>query len=607
MLNRRNFLGSMTVSTVALASGGIGAAWAETAKDSPLGAMALSKPSAPSAEMSALAEEDYRTILEKTGHLPRIDKLEIYPLPADIIVERNVRIPMPDGVTLSANVYRPRGTAKVPVVFTMTRYNKEIGPEKYMPGNSIMRQAMGTGSSDLRSSEHAAYEGPDPAFWVPHGYACVLFDARGTGLSGGKDAWLTAQLGDDYASAIGWAADQPWSNGKVGLNGVSYLCIASYHGASRHPRGLAAMIAWEGLSDMYRDLAYHGGIPETGFYPWWRADPRPAMPGSFDPPETVEEGSPTFAEATRNFWNPLNPADIEVPLLQCGSWSDQGLHSRGSFNIFNGASSKEKWLFTHGRDKWNVYSNDEEALEWQLAFFDRFLKGKKNAMNGKPRVRLEVRKTRTEFEARGEASWPPAGTRFEPFYLEPVKGHLTKEAPAAAASTSYASTMNRPAIFIHTFDKDTELSGPAALKLWVSTDAGEDMDLFVGLRKFDIAGAEVHFSGRENDVHGIVSNGWLRVTQRKLDPAQSRPERPYLAHDGELPVVPGQIYEVDIEILPSSTLFEAGSRLMLNVGGREMFSNRLCQHRKLRNKGVHTIHTGAATASRLLLPVVERG
>jgi predicted acyl esterase len=77
-------------------------------------------------------------------------------------------------------------------------------------------------------------------------------------------------------------------------------------------------------------------------------------------------------------------------------------------------------------------------------------------------------------------------------------------------------------------------------------------------------------------------------------------------HDEYLPVQPNEIYELNIEILPSSTLFEAGSKLVLTIGGRDVWSNRMCQHRALRNEGQHELHTGPSYPSRLIVPMIRR-
>ena len=74
---------------------------------------------------------------------------------------------------------------------------------------------------------------------------------------------------EDYYEVIEWAANQSWSNGNIGTNGVSYLAVTQWWVASLNPPHLKAMIPWEGLNDMYREVAFHGGIPDTGFYRFW--------------------------------------------------------------------------------------------------------------------------------------------------------------------------------------------------------------------------------------------------------------------------------------------------------------------------------------------------
>jgi predicted acyl esterase len=140
--------------------------------------------------------------------------------------------------------------------------------------------------------------------------------------------------------------------------------------------------------------------------------------------------------------------------------------------------------------------------------------------------------------------------------------------------------------------------------LFVSTDQGDDLDLLVGIEKVDVHGEVVCFEGRENDVRGLVSNGWLRVSHRELDPKRSRPDEPGLKHERVQLVAPAEIVGVEIEILPSSTRFEAGERLRLVISGRDVFSNVMHHHRESCNVGSHTIYTGGVYESHLLLPVI---
>jgi putative CocE/NonD family hydrolase len=70
---------------------------------------------------------------------------------------------------------------------------------------------------------------------------------------------------DGFFDVIEWAAEQEWSNGKVGLLGISYFALNQWRVAARKPRGLAAMVPWEGMSDYYPEAARHGGILSNGF------------------------------------------------------------------------------------------------------------------------------------------------------------------------------------------------------------------------------------------------------------------------------------------------------------------------------------------------------
>ena len=106
------------------------------------------------------------------------------------------------------------------------------------------------------------FEGPDPVFWGAHGYAVAIVDPRGAWQSEGDFHHHGLQEASDCHDAIQWLAEQPWSNGRIGMTGVSYLAVAQYQAASRRPPALAAINPWEGFSDFYREFAYHGGIPE---------------------------------------------------------------------------------------------------------------------------------------------------------------------------------------------------------------------------------------------------------------------------------------------------------------------------------------------------------
>jgi predicted acyl esterase len=164
------------------------------------------------------------------------------------------------------------------------------------------------------------------------------------------------------------------------------------------------------------------------------------------------------------------------------------------------------------------------------------------------------------------------------------------------------------AVFNILFDKDTELTGYMKLRLWVSAIGSDDMDLFVGVKKFDRRDKEVLFPDFNHIEHGHVASGWLRVSHRELDEQRSTPYQPWLKHQRLLKLKEGEIVPLEIEIWPSSTLFGAGESLRLVVQGDEIVTSSLmplrCGHGETVNKGKHIIYTGGKYDSLLLVPVI---
>ncbi|MEM9407232.1 MAG: CocE/NonD family hydrolase [Acidobacteriota bacterium] len=526
-------------------------------------------------------------------------------LERQVLIERDVGVTMRDGTRLSANVFRPAGAGAYPVVMALTAYDKDRGPDEYP---KILRSALEP-DFDLGSftvSEWTPWEGPDPAFWTSQGYAVVTVDSRGYASSEGKPSTLSRQDRDDFYDAIEWAGTRDWSNGNVGLSGVSYLAISQWVAASGRPPHLAAIIPWEGQSDSYREVLYHGGIPETAFTAFWLRKVRSGANGNPLPPPAIfrfAHRRPALMRRVQQRPSTLTGVDlpaIEVPALICGSWSDQGLHTRGSFEGYRRIGSQQKWLFTHGRQKWDVYYS-EEALATQKAFFDRFLKGLDNGFDERPSVRLEVRETLSEYDVRYEDSWPLPATEYTELFLDTKEASLVGTLADARSEARYDSLEGR-ATFTHVFAEDTEISGHMKLKLWVSTEAGDDMDLFVGVEKLDREGRPVNFFSKTGYTKGAVALGWLRVSQRALDEEKSTPWQPVLRHDEPLPLQPGEIVPVEIEILPSSTLFRQGETLRLVVQGRDLFEHPMMAHGYAVNRGNHVLYSGGDYDSHLLVP-----
>jgi len=525
--------------------------------------------------------------------------------PGAVLREVDVEVPMRDGVVLRVNLHRPPGDEPLPAIMSAHPYGKDALPRRTRRGRwRVSPQYRGFRQPrPVAFSPLTGWEAPDPAWWVARGYAVVNCDLRGCGTSDGTGDLLTTQEGEDYHDLIEWAAAQPWCTGKVGLLGVSYLAISQYEAAATRPPHLAAICPWEGFSDPYRDLMRPGGTREDGFIRVWSRGMRKwRLAGD------VRAGQVAH-ELCDDWWRERTPRleRIEAPMLVCASFSDHNLHSHGSFRAFEQVGSSQKWLYTHRGGKWATFYS-EDALAAQLRFFDRFLEGAENGLDDEPPVRLEVRSDRdTVAEVRHEPEWPLRGTRWTELSLS-ADGRLVADAGDATAGAVGFDTRSGCATFCWTFPERTELSGPMALRLEVSLQHGGDADLHVRVQKLR-GGHAVPFEGSYGYGLDGVTTGWLRLSQRELDAARSRPFEPVHSHRRHLPLAAGEVGPVEIALMPSATLFEVGEQLALEVHGRwpkprNPLTGQFPAWYERRPRTACTLHCGGDHDARLLVPAI---
>ncbi|HSF21130.1 MAG TPA: CocE/NonD family hydrolase, partial [Burkholderiales bacterium] len=507
-------------------------------------------------------------------------------------IDWDVPIPMDDGIVLRADVFRPFQEGRYPALVSYGPYGKGLA---FQDGYKTAWEIMCRENPDAVSgttNKYANWEVVDPEKWVPSGYVCVRVDSRGAGRSPGYLNHNNARENRDFYNCIEWTAAQPWCSGKVGLNGISYYASSQWRAAALQPPHLAAMCVWEGWVDYYRDSVRHGGIACT-FRKHWQdmqvktvqhgrgeRGPRSRVTGELVcGPETLPEDE--LVKNRADMWagvleHPLiapyykertgDLSKVKAPLLSAANWGGQGLHPRGNFEGFTRAASKQKWLEVHGGSHWAPFYTDY-GVKLQKRFFDYFLKGRKNGWDRQPRVVLQVRHPGEKFVERHEKEWPLKRTKWTRFYLDPEGMRLSNRPAASGKSVTYDGLGEGVTFSTPPLEKATEITGPSALKLWVSS-ATADADVFAVLRVFDPKGKEVVFQGAL-DPHTPIGQGWLRASHRKLDPRLSRPYRPYHTHDRKQPLTPGRIYELDIEIWPTCIVVPKGCRVALTIRGKD--------------------------------------
>ncbi len=575
-------------------------------------------------------------------------------------IDWDVPIAMDDGIILRADIYRPvtdgshsaSGADVFPVILTYGPYGKGL---PFQVGYADQWEIMAREHPDVvagSSNKYQNWEVVDPEKWVPAGYACVRVDSRGTGRSPGFiDVFSPRETRDLYA-CIEWAGVQPWSNGKVGLNGISYYAINQWHVAALQPPHLAAICPWEGAADFYRDMSRHGGILSDFWANWFRMQVRTVQHGlgergARDPnsgllvsgPETLSDEELAHNRTDMEAHALAHPLDdafyqnrspdwsrVTVPILSAANWGGQGLHPRGNFEGFVRAASHQKWLEVHGLEHWTHFYTDY-GRSLQLRFFDHFLKGASNGWDEQPPVQLQIRYPGEHFEQRMEHEWPLARTRWTKLYLNPADSQLSWEPVATASQTRYAALSAGVTFTSAPLAYETEITGPVAARL-VFASSTCDGDVFVTLRAFDPDGNEIDFHGAL-DPHTPLGQGWLRASQRKLDPALSTPYRPYHTHDEIQRLLRDMPYPLEVEVWPTCVVLPAGYRIAVTISGQDFerdvhglglatmvnefrgsgpFIHTSPQDRPVEiYGGDHTLFGGGEHDAFVLLPIIPRG
>jgi uncharacterized protein len=561
-----------------------------------------------------------------------------------LILDRNAEIPMRDGAILRANVYRPDTDGRFPVLMTFGPYGKDVALRDFMQEAWDRLEQTYPEILAASSGKHLVFERPDPEAWVPHGYVVINVDSRGAGQSPGRlDPNSPAEFRDFY-DAIEWAAAQPWSSQKVGLLGISYYAASQWFVAAMRPPHLAAILPWQGTYDFYRDRTRQDGIFASGFLKrWWsrsvlrnqHGNPdtpnrdiytgeRVTGPAALSPEQLAQNRADYLGDVLAHPLNDSYYAErtpdlsrIECPALVIANWGGLGLHLRGTIRGFMGIASREKWLKVQSGSYFHTFLQPRNVA-MQRRFFDRYLKHIDNGWEKEPRVEVEVRGPGDSVARVAHAdAWPLPATQWTRLFLDAANNTLDAGKPAKGASASYPALSEGMTFSTSAWAQDAEIVGPVKAKLFVSSST-PDMDIFATVCAFDRDGQEMTFIAAP-EPKSPVTQGWLRVSQRKTDLQRSTDYLPFYPHDERQPLTPGDIYEVDLEIWPMALALPRGSRLTLTIQGKDF--ERPGATGPLRGvawfthddpvdrppelfAGINTIHTGGASQSYLLLPLL---
>ncbi|MDJ0358520.1 CocE/NonD family hydrolase [Paenarthrobacter sp. PH39-S1] len=570
-----------------------------------------------------------------------------------IIKLTDVRIPLRDGSWVCADVFRPADEGEYPVVMNQGFYGKSFDHGTIGSGEDAQRKEeledrYFTGNPDGLQYEN--HESVDSSVWVPNGYVCIRVDARGVGNSPGLQAPFSVQQAEDYYDAIEWAGTQPWSNGNVGLWGMSYLAITQHTVASLRPPHLKAMIALGTDSDLYNEAVYGGGLYGEGFWTWWRA----AMAGhnyNGKRRETdwlarmlaTEFNDPAAYGPNGSIFMRPELEKATTPVWIVGPQTGVVIHQLGSSETFirsTGVQSK-KFDFV---DAWFPHSYKSSTIADHLAFFGYWLKGEDNAvMDGAP-VRVQVRSGNGGHYVLEENEWPIARTTYPRWYLDATPSDWTGDArrndfrrisasiPTTEASAGYDAALDRghpilaPTGYVggtarwatgvsfisEPMTEDVVLAGYMKAGLWVSSTS-TDMDVYVSLRVLDEQDREIRYESLVPPIDPAnihpTGHGLLKVSHRTIDEERSTDYWPVQTHleADYRPLESGEVVFVEVGLNPSSAVIRRGCRLRVDIQPYSPAGIPSRAYDESYHAGAtNTVHTGPDHPSYVQLPIVPQ-
>ncbi|HVM36631.1 MAG TPA: CocE/NonD family hydrolase [Actinomycetota bacterium] len=539
----------------------------------------------------------------------------------------NGYVEMSDGTLIAVNVRMPKGYVegrRYPTIFEMSGYDGGSS-DGTTPGNY-----GGEGSRGLTKI-------------FEDNYVTIHASVRGTGCSSGEFDLFSWRSALDGREVVEWIAEQPWSNGDVGIYGHSYGGITGFMVAATRPPHLKAVSVSGLIDDLYRGIVYPGGVSNYGFPLAWTGVIRNlydvgggTFPGLAAGDEQCARNLATHRRTilndpivqglseTDNAWfqarSLINYAErIRVPVHITGAYQDEQTGPRGPYHLFEELDVPAKRLLMSNGDH-GTQTNPEEVWKDRRAWLDHWIRG-----TGPGYERSSVRTLLEMSDGRSNArkdsrTFPLEDTSWTDFYLkgdggldiEPPGKKVTSSAylsgsPRQAWSYQAGHTAGSPVTtasapdeleFVsRKFRRPTAVIGPATATLFASSTA-PDTELFVQLIDEAPDGSRYY-----------LQRGMLKASHRAYDPALSDKRggvvyRPYRPHTNPTEIEAGKTYRYLVEIFPLGHVFRPGHRLVVKIHTPPIVDSYYAYVPK-RPVGINTVFYGAKQASKVTLPVVS--
>jgi predicted acyl esterase len=535
--------------------------------------------------------------------------------------ELGVKVRMSDGVDVSVRIYKPDGDGPFPTLFAASPYrydNDDVPPTMVFFWHEV-----------------------GPIRWyVERGYAYVHLDVRGSGRSEGEYGFFNRRERRDLYETIEWIASQSWSNGKIGGIGQSYYSAAQWCMAAERPPHLTCIAPYDGHMDFYRGWVYPGGIQGYFTQVWWNGSVRIAnkFPANGQTPRDIAQDlvhdimqHPVIDAYWEDRSLDAQLAEVTIPVYSIGVWVKRDLHLAGNIRGYHLVKGPKKLMLSGVPTLPQALAEfaSPEFHEKVLApFYDHYLQGRDTNYLARPPVQYHLGGTNSQENA---SDWPPVGVHGEALFLRsgpsgsvtslndgilwgasgdgnPSTSYFYPDAQWAIGHVALSRRGPDPVRRVVTFTSaplkdDLTVTGAPVLLLHLSTTRS-DANVIAKLSIQQPQTAE----DRAADIQPAattLAKGWLRASQRALDPSKSLRGEPYVAHTARAPLAPGEVYELTIEFTHMAYRFPAGSRIRLELccvdsTVTDLQFNHIFTPDMV---GTDTYHHDARYPSRLILPV----